>query len=273
MRAHMDQMAAAYEQAAAHSAPAGGTALVGYQGHARFHGSTPVTELLAWLDKQDPREQRTYWLRTFRMTALAMLARIDEARALLDELRAELIERGARTVLAAVEGYAMYIELLAGDLAAAAAAGETGCRLDDELGHSAELSTLAGTLARVYYDAGQLEEAERWASRAADLGSSDDASTQMLWRDAQALVEAHRGQHATAERLAREAVQIGEQTEALNHQAETFADLGEVLALAGRREEAAEALEEALARYEAKENLVMAGRVRERLAALRTEVG
>jgi class 3 adenylate cyclase/tetratricopeptide (TPR) repeat protein len=273
MRAHMDQMAAAYEQAAAHSAPAGGTALVGYQGHARFHGSTPVTELLAWLDKQDPREQRTYWLRTFRMTALAMLTRIDEARALLDELRAELIERGARTVLAAVEGYAMYIELLAGDLAAAAAAGETGCRLDDELGHSAELSTLAGTLARVYYDAGQLEEAERWASRAADLGSSDDASTQMLWRDAQALVEAHRGQHATAERLAREAVQIGEQTEALNHQAETFADLGEVLALAGRREEAAEALEEALARYEAKENLVMAGRVRERLAALRTEVG
>ena len=95
----------------------------------------------------------------------------------------------------------------------------------------------------------------------------------MLWRDAQALVEAHRGQHATAERLAREAVQIGEQTEALNAQAETFADLGEVFALAGRREEAAEALEEALARYEAKENLVMAGRVRERLAALRTTVG
>ena len=36
MRAHMDQMAVAYEQAAAYAAPAGGTALVGYQGHARF---------------------------------------------------------------------------------------------------------------------------------------------------------------------------------------------------------------------------------------------
>jgi class 3 adenylate cyclase/tetratricopeptide (TPR) repeat protein len=272
MRAHMDRMAAAYEQAAAHTAPAGGTALVGYQGHARFHGSTPVIELLAWLDEQDPREQRIYWLRTFRMTALAMLGRIDEARALLDELRAELIERGARTVLAAVEGYAMYIELLAGDLAAAAAAGETGCRLNEELGHSSELSTVAGSLARVYCDVGQLEEAERLASRAAELGSSDDASTQMLWRDAQALVEAHRGQHATAERLAREAVQIGEQTEALNAQAETYADLGEVLALTGQHKKAAEALDEALARYEAKENLVMAGRVRERLAALRTKV-
>jgi class 3 adenylate cyclase/tetratricopeptide (TPR) repeat protein len=269
MRAHMDQMVDAYEQAAAHTAPAGGTALVGYQGHARFHGSTPVTELLAWLDEQDPREQRTYWLRTFRMTVLAMLGRIDEARALLDELRAELIERGSRTVLAAVEGYAMYIELLAGDLAAAVAAGENGCRIDEELGHSSELSTIAGSLARVYCEVGQHEEAERWASRAAELGSSDDASTQMLWRDAQALVEAHRGQHATAELLAREAVQIGEHTEALNARAETYADLGEVLALAGRRKKAAEAFEEALARYEAKENLVMAGRVRERLGTLR----
>jgi tetratricopeptide (TPR) repeat protein len=273
MRAHMDRMAAAYEQAAAHAAPAGGTALVGYQGHARFHGSTPLTELLAWLDEQDPREQRTYWLRTFRMSVLAMLGRFDEARAVLDELRAEVIERGARTVHAAVEGYAMYIELLADDLAAAVAAGETGCRIDEELGHSSELSTLAGSLARVYCDAGRLEDAEHWASRAAELGSTDDASTQMLWRDAQALVEAHRGQHATAERLAREAVQIGEQTEALNAQAETYADLGEVLALASRRKKAAAALEQALARYEAKENLVMAGLVRERLGALRTEVG
>lgn len=270
MRAHMDQMAAAYEQAAAHTAPAGGTPLVGHQGHARFHGSTPLSELLAWLDEQDPREQRTYWLRTFRMTALAMLGRIDEGRALLDELRAELIERGARTVLAAVESYAMYIELLAGDLAAAVAAGEGGCRIDEELGHSSELSTIAGSLARVYCDAGQLEEAERWASRAAELGSNDDASTQMLWRDAQALVESHRGRHGRAARVAREAVHIGEHTEALNAQAETYADLGEVLALAGRHEQAAEALEEALARYEAKENLVMAGRLRDRLAALRT---
>jgi len=168
------------------------------------------------------------------MTVLAMLGRIAEARALLGELRAEVIERGALTLHAAIEGYARYIELLAGDLVAAAAAGETGCRLDEELGHSSELSTIAGSLARVYSDLGQLEEAERWASRAAELSSSDDASTQMLWRDAEALVEAHRGQHARAERLAREAVRIGEQTEALNAQAETYADLGEVLALAGR---------------------------------------
>jgi predicted Zn-dependent protease len=68
-------------------------------------------------------------------------------------------------------------------------------------------------------------------------------------------------------------VEIGEATEDLNSKAETWADLGEVLALAGRPQEAAEALEQALARFEAKENLVMAERTRERLAPIRAEIG
>jgi len=273
MRAQMDRMAAAYAEARAHAATAGGTTLVGYQGHGHFHGSTPLGELLAWQSEQDPREQRSYWLRTFRMAALAMLGRLDEARALLDGLREELIERGARSVLAAVEGYSIDIELLAGDPAAAAAAGQNSCRIHEELGHSSELSTVAAGLARTYCDLGRFDEAERWAAHAVQVGASDDASTQMLSRDALAIVHARRGQHAEAERLAREAVEIGEQTEALNAQADTYADLGEVLMLAGRREEAVEALENALARYEAKENVVRAGRMRERLATLRTEVG
>ena len=273
MRAQMDQMAAAYDQAEAHAAPAGGTALVGYQGHARFHGSTPLTELLAWLEEQDPRERRSYWSRTFQMTAFAMLGRIDDGRALLDELRAEVAERGARAVLPSIESYAIDIELLGGDPAAAVAAGETSCRLHEELGHLSELSTAAAGLARAYCEVGALGKAEHWVRHAAELGSSDDASTQMLWRDAQALVEAGRGDHAAAERLAREAVRIGERTEALNHQADTHADLGEVLTLAGKRVEAAEALEQALIRYEAKENLVRAAQARERLAELRAGGG
>jgi tetratricopeptide (TPR) repeat protein len=84
-------------------------------------------------------------------------------------------------------------------------------------------------------------------------------------------VLARRGQHAEAERLAREAVAIGDETQVLEEQAGSYADLGEVLLLADRPEEAAAALEEALARYECKENLVMAGRTRERLAGLRAE--
>jgi predicted Zn-dependent protease len=57
----------------------------------------------------------------------------------------------------------------------------------------------------------------------------------------------------------------------LDAQGDVYADLGEVLSLAGRVEEAAESLEQALARYERKGNVVMAARTRDRLAALRVD--
>ena len=270
MRAQMDKLVAAYEQAEAHAGPAGLTALVGYQSHGRFFGSTPLSELLAWQEAQDPREQRSYWLRTHRANSLAMLGRLDEARALVDELRTDARERGAASVLGAIEAQAIDIELLAGAPAAAVEAGREACRLDEELGHFSELSTAAGGLAQAYYALGELEEAERWARRSAELGAADDATTQMLWREVLAKVLARRDEVDQAERLAQEAVEFGAKTENPNGQAETYADLGEVLAMAGRSEEAARAFERALERFERKENLVMAGRMRDRLAGFRT---
>ena len=91
--------------------------------------------------------------------------------------------------------------------------------------------------------------------------------TQMLSRQVRAKVLARRGEHAEAERLAREAVAIGEGTDALNWQGDANADLAEVLLLGGKAGEAAAALEQALDRYERKGNLVMARRTRDRLAA------
>jgi tetratricopeptide (TPR) repeat protein len=203
-----------------------------------------------------------------------MLGRIDEARALLGELRNEIAERGgAKTVLAAIGTYGLDIERLAGDPGAAVAAGEESYRLREELGRWSELSTTAGALGLAYCDLGRLDEAEQWAARAEELGAPEDAITQMLWRLARARVLARRGEHAEAERLAGEAVEIGDRTEDLSSQAEARADLGEVLAIAGRSKDAARVVEEALARFEAKENLVRAGHMRARLAELRAEAG
>ena len=55
----------------------------------------------------------------------------------------------------------------------------------------------------------------------------------------------------------------------LNRLAGAYADLGEVLALAGRADEAAAALEQALKRYERKGNVVSTQRTRTQLAELR----
>ena len=92
--------------------------------------------------------------------------------------------------------------------------------------------------------------------------------TEMLWRQARALVLARRGEHDEAERLAREAVAIGDQTQSLNEQADAYWDLAVVLLLGERRDEAAKALHRALDRYERKENLVMAERTSRKLESL-----
>jgi thioredoxin-like negative regulator of GroEL len=126
-------------------------------------------------------------------------------------------------------------------------------------------------LARICVAAGHLDEAEAWAGRAGELGAGDDAATQILWRQARALVLAQRADSQAGEALAREAAAIADATDYLDAQGDAYFDLAEVLALAGKSEEAAEALEQALARYERKENLVMAGRTRQRLQAIREQ--
>ena len=130
------------------------------------------------------------------------------------------------------------------------------------------LSSAAGRLAQALYALDRLEEADAWADRCAELGTSDDVYNEMLWRQPRAKVLARRGEHAEAERLAHEAVAIGEETDLLDAQGDAYADLAEVLLLGKKPDEAAAALEEALARYERKKNLAMAAQVRDRLAEL-----
>jgi class 3 adenylate cyclase/tetratricopeptide (TPR) repeat protein len=267
MRAQMDAVLNAYERADAHARRAGlPYELFRWRAYARYWGTTPVSELLALLDEQEARGGPNLILRLYRGRALAMLGRFDEARAILAEVRAELADRGGGMPLATAKTHAsVEVELLAGDPAAAAEFGEEGCRLLDELGEQSVLSTAAGMLAQALYALDRLEEADGWAGRAAELGASDDAYTQMLWRQVRAKVLARRGEYAEAERLAREAVAVGGETDMLDAQGGTYADLGEVLSLAGRPKEAAAALKQALGSYARKGNLVSTQRAQARL--------
>jgi len=79
-------------------------------------------------------------------------------------------------------------------------------------------------------------------------------------------------EHARAERLAREAISIAERTDSLNWQADAYCDLTEVLIAADRTNEAAEALDQALDRYQRKKNLAMVIQVRPKLEALRQKL-
>ena len=227
-----------------------------------------MPELLAWLDEIEPRTGWDRVLGVYRAAALAMLGRFDEARAMLAEARAELAERGGGVLLAATTAFfTVWVELSGPTNPLPHATSRTaGFRQFEELGELSSLSTAAAYLAQALYALERLDEADAWAGRTAELGASDDVSSEMLWRQVRAKVLARRGEHTEAERLAREAVAIGEGTDGLNWQGDAFADLAEVLLVGGQADEAIAPLERALERYERKGNLVMADRVRDRLA-------
>jgi class 3 adenylate cyclase len=267
MRAQMDAWRDADERAFVHAQRAG---LIYHRElgrvSARFFGTTPVTELLAWLDDQ---EVPARYLHSYRALALAMLGRFDQARVILVDECAELTDRGGGLALATVIGQdQVLVELLAGDFAAAAVLGEEACRLLDELGEKSILSTAAGRLGQALYALDRLDEADTWAARAAEVGASDDAMTQMIWRQVKAKVLSRRAERAEAEALACEAVAIGEQTDMISFQGDAHMDLGEVLLFSGKHDQAVAALEQAVARYERKGNLVSTRSAQARLAEI-----
>jgi tetratricopeptide (TPR) repeat protein len=213
------------------SVPAGGAA--------RLYGTTPLPDLLAWLDEREAQFGTDWRLDSFRAGVLGLLGRFDEARLLESEFDRALEERGDTLNLGArLSQSAVVLELLAGDPAAGAELAERGCRILEEAGERAWLSTGACWYAEALCALGKLDDAEEWAQKGAELGGRDDPATQILACQVRAKVLARRGRHAEAESLAREAVTLGDSTQALVGQADTRRDLGEVLELAGRREEA-----------------------------------
>jgi tetratricopeptide (TPR) repeat protein len=273
MRARMDDELDAMEQAVLHARRAGLShleiGLLPPLGSSRLFGSTPVAELVAWLDEQEERGLRFVSLRGNRATAFAMLGRIEEARRISKELREELSERGGGVHYALLMSHQIpTIELLAGDPRLAAQSGEEGCRILEEMGDRAWLSTAVGMLGEAYLRLGRLDEAERSAERARELGASDDAITQIVGREVKANVLALREGHAEAERLAREAIEIAEATDMMEATGEAYLYLAEVLRLAGRPKEAADSLEVALALFERKGIVPLIERTRASLLEL-----
>jgi class 3 adenylate cyclase/tetratricopeptide (TPR) repeat protein len=273
LRAQMGTALEALERASDHALQAGYRSPGWFDGgraYFQFIGPTPVPELLAWLDQHEPRVGHDLFLLAYRAGALAMLGRFDEARAIVAEARAEQAERGGGVLLANLTAFeSVWIERWAGDPAAAVEFGTEGCRLHEEFGNQWWLAHASGNLAQALYALDRLDEADAGADRAAELTGDVDILNAMLWRQVKAKVLARRGEHAEAERLAREAVTIGDGTDVLDRQGDVNADLAEVLLLAGRTKDAHEAFERALMRYERKGNVVMAARTRDRLEEVR----
>jgi len=225
----------------------------------------PADEALAALDGLLPDNPHPFTLLT-RAWLLAMLGRFEEASPIGQEASARLRElHGDNDASGWMRGE---IEELKGDLAAAVQHVREACIRIEAQGLRFQLSSFAPMLGRGLCALGEYEEAERWLERARETDVRANALGEAAMRQVEALLLAHRGEHARAEQTAREAVEIIERTDGLNYQGDAYCDLAEVLVSAGRTKEAAAALEQALERYERKKNLAMAAQVRDRLAEL-----
>jgi tetratricopeptide (TPR) repeat protein len=125
--------------------------------------------------------------------------------------------------------------------------------------------TAAIVLADALLEQRRPAEAEALADQAELWAMQEDIDPQIGRRRIKARVLARRAEFDSAERLAREAVELASGTDYLENEALARADLAEVLELAGRRDEARAELGRALELYEQKGIVVQAERVRARL--------
>jgi class 3 adenylate cyclase/tetratricopeptide (TPR) repeat protein len=269
MRGRADDWATASIEAHRHRRLAGRSSMPPPDlGAALLAGSRPTDEVLAILDRQLA-ETPSVWLQLNRAWLLAMLDRVEEARQIALEANARLREQDD-----AHWGEWMLAEIstLGGDHEDASNRLRTLCQWLEAMEQLTFLENYLGRLGRSLCKLGRFDDAERAADRARSLEKTWGGSVpDYLWREVMARVHAHRGDLVEAERLAREAVQASELTDQLDDQCHVLCALAEVLATAGRLDEATAALEQALDGCQRKKNLAFARQIRQRLEELRAE--
>ena len=195
----------------------------------------------------------------------AMRGEFDVARDLLAEGHQRFEARGLTVWAAnnAQEGF--YVEMLAGDPAAAADMLRASHEAFEQMGERGFNSTISGMLAHALESQGLDDEAEHFCRESERLAAADDVFSQVLWRTALAKMLVRRGDPERAEALAHESVGLLP-PDMLTMRSYAHFDLAAVLAALGRTEEAKAAADEAVMLFEQKGNLVMLDQAR-RLSA------
>jgi predicted ATPase/DNA-binding SARP family transcriptional activator len=213
---------------------------------------TLIREGLEWTERPNPDTLAALGY------LLAMVGRPDEAEATLAEGYERAKEIGGDWRAASVSMYYAVARLIAGDPVGAEAVIRRGVEALERMGERALLSSAAPLLAEALYKQGRLEEAMRACVLSAEVSDDDDIAAQTARRGVQAKVLAAQGDLEEAERLAREGVAQVEGSDFLQISGDAYADLGRVLASAGKVSEARGAFTHALDLYERKGNVVSA---------------
>jgi class 3 adenylate cyclase/tetratricopeptide (TPR) repeat protein len=126
----------------------------------------------------------------------------------------------------------------------------------------------AALLAGALFAQGKIEKAARVAKVSEEVAIATDIIQQSAWRIVRALVLVTEGKAAEAEDVARQAMALVADTDMPNSRAEAAMALAGVLMAGGKGEDAAPFVEDAIAAYEEKGNVIGVKRARELLTAV-----
>ncbi len=265
----------AAERALVHNRAAGWTtsSCLGEIGIALYWGPTPVPSAIARCE-QLAREEASdrvggAYLSTFLGGLRAQEGDFVCARGLIQSAWATLDDAGYReSVLAYSATVLGEVELLADDPAAAVDILRPLCEELAERSAYSQLASRASDLAEALVRDGRWTEADEWIQVAERNAATDDVNAQMMWRPVRAKLLARRGDFDAAEKLAREGIRLGDETDDLNRRAKAYCDLADVLLGCDRGGDAAAAYEYAAQLFEQKGNRVGLARTR----ALQTDL-
>jgi class 3 adenylate cyclase/tetratricopeptide (TPR) repeat protein len=235
-------------------------------------GPAPRVEALRRCDRflEEVSGQRDF--EAFVLSALscvrALEGRFEEARA-LNARRTEILNELGLVLEEARGAYSVgWVEMLAGDAAAAERVLRTAYEKLAEFGATAYLQVVGSYLAQAVCMQARFEEAEHLALSVEQVDPTSFAEVANA-RWARGWAVAGLGRTEEGERLAREAVALIDRTEYLVDRAEARMGLAQVFLIAGRSNEAEHELEEALRLHEQKGNIPATERTRNLLAELR----
>ena len=233
-------------------------------------GPTPVLEGIRRCRDTLAREQDDLGLQAAVHEILSVLlaarGEFAEARDVLERARRAYQELGIG--LRAGTMYVALVDWLAGEPAAAERELRRACEELEAIGEHAELSTTAALLALALCELDRLEEAEHFAVLGEASSSPGDIASQVILRRARAKILAGGGDVERAEQLAREAVELADETDWLALRADALVDLAEAQSAVGRHDDAEECVRRAISLYETKGIVVSAERARARLGEL-----
>ena len=138
----------------------------------------------------------------------------------------------------------------------------------DAIGERNYISTIAGLLAEALYRQGLFDEAGRFAAFCEEVAAPSDGISQSLWRGVRGKLLARDGAYDEGIELAASGVREMQSSDDIEGQANALVFLAEAQGAAGQFELAAESASRARRLFEAKGNVISAGRVDELVSFL-----